>query len=292
MEGAGLVIGAVTLASLFSTCVECFDFVTLARHHERDYHIALTKLVLLKARLGAWGAAVQATSPGNELPALQQQWDENKEAVKSSLEGVYNLLQDSKKLQERYGLESIVAAEAEDTAVGEVQTIDTVFEKRALQRQQATRWRKKATWAIHDCRKFNALITDIEFFLTNLEALVQHLGVVAVTRQREVTQHEIQEIKDPASARLLTAASDQPPDAQTGPATSNEPDVAAASQKLESHRFIRNIIGEQAQGILGDIGNVDPNAAKNEYTENNVSDRAQAVMGNVDGAFASTFFRR
>ena len=52
-EAAGLAIGAINLAGLFTTCVECIDYISLGRNHGRDYEMSMTKLLLLKARLSA-----------------------------------------------------------------------------------------------------------------------------------------------------------------------------------------------------------------------------------------------
>jgi len=44
MEFAGLARSSVALASLFSTCIECFDDVDIARNYERDFEVLAAKL--------------------------------------------------------------------------------------------------------------------------------------------------------------------------------------------------------------------------------------------------------
>ena len=57
-EVAGLTVGAVVLASLFSTCIECFDYLKSTQDFRRDYRLLLVKLDLEKTRLLIWGNAV------------------------------------------------------------------------------------------------------------------------------------------------------------------------------------------------------------------------------------------
>ena len=57
-EPIGLAIGVVGLAGLFSTCVECMDYISLGRDYGKDYELSLMKTILLKARLNAWGESL------------------------------------------------------------------------------------------------------------------------------------------------------------------------------------------------------------------------------------------
>jgi len=57
-EAFGIVSGAVGIAAIFTTCVECFEYVQIGRYFERDYQTALLTLSLLRLRLSRWGAAI------------------------------------------------------------------------------------------------------------------------------------------------------------------------------------------------------------------------------------------
>ena len=51
VEPIGLTVGVIALASLFSTCVECFDLLDAGRGFGRDYELLIIQLQLEKTRL-------------------------------------------------------------------------------------------------------------------------------------------------------------------------------------------------------------------------------------------------
>jgi hypothetical protein len=57
-ETAGLVVGAVSLAAIFTNCVDCFEYVQLGRNFGTDYQRSLLKLDIAKLRLSRWADAV------------------------------------------------------------------------------------------------------------------------------------------------------------------------------------------------------------------------------------------
>lgn len=61
-ETAGLVIGAVSLASLFTDCVDCFRYVRIGQALEDDYPIYQTELDVLQLRFSRWAQAVTEIS--------------------------------------------------------------------------------------------------------------------------------------------------------------------------------------------------------------------------------------
>lgn len=62
MEVAGLVIGGVRIAGLFTVCVECFGYVQVGRELGKNYQTAVLKLDLLKLRLSRWFTAVEKSA--------------------------------------------------------------------------------------------------------------------------------------------------------------------------------------------------------------------------------------
>ena len=49
-ETAGLVFGAVSLASLFTDCVDCFNYIRIGQTLEDDFPIYQTELDVLQLR--------------------------------------------------------------------------------------------------------------------------------------------------------------------------------------------------------------------------------------------------
>jgi Prion-inhibition and propagation len=74
MEMAELVIGTVSLTSLFTNCVDCFEYVRLYRSFGKPYQRSLLKLDVVKPRLPRFDATGGATmadgTPQYEPPRL------------------------------------------------------------------------------------------------------------------------------------------------------------------------------------------------------------------------------
>src|ERR1700722_18996133 len=63
MEPVSFTVGIVGLAGLFSTCVDCFEYVQLGREFAKDYQTSELKLDILKTRMIRWGASVGVNDP-------------------------------------------------------------------------------------------------------------------------------------------------------------------------------------------------------------------------------------
>ena len=184
-EAAGLAVGAVSLATLFSTCIECLDYVSRARNHGKDFKNAMTKFDMLEARLKAWGKLLLVDKPGNELQVLKNQWEHEQEIVGKALNRIKDIFDDRQELEKRYGLQE----EEEEEEVNVVQQrslsnvmasvrlkgIDARLRPYTRSRQQGVHYWKKTVWAVHDSKKFDTLIDDLDFYIRNLEKLTKRL---------------------------------------------------------------------------------------------------------------------
>ena len=108
-EPIGLTIGGLGLAALFSTCIECMDYFHLGQNYGKDYELSLTKMILLKARLNAWGESLGVMVEGHELSSLRDRWLQERETVGRCLVGIKSIFDDSSMLEKRYGLHRNVA---------------------------------------------------------------------------------------------------------------------------------------------------------------------------------------
>src|SRR6266487_6946128 len=104
VEPVSIRISAVALASLFSSCVEYFDYIDAAQSFGRDYQLLITKLEVEKARFLIWGDSVGL---------LQAECYEGDSVLGSPLFGpviekilmsIYLLFTDTQRLTARYGL--------------------------------------------------------------------------------------------------------------------------------------------------------------------------------------------
>ena len=235
-EIAGLVVGGVALASLFSTCTECFEDVQLVRHYGRDFEVLAVKLQLAELRLNLWGRTVWITDTDTGQVGVnetwQREWPHVREGVGAALAGLTQLFQDIKRMREKYGLEQadntqealMSGSESGSSAVtgNPTATIDVVatlqnqntstafrdlrdnFRRAIVLRQKGTTLVKKSVWAIHDRAKFVDLIADVSAYLDSLEAISAQIGVL--TEQRRMFEARISQVSAPDSVQLLEDA--------------------------------------------------------------------------------------
>ncbi|KAK8022482.1 hypothetical protein PG993_013249 [Apiospora rasikravindrae] len=210
MEPIGFALG---IASLFTTCIDCFELVQSGRYLGQEYHLLETKFVNQRIRLVAWGKACGFTDPNG----YDRQIDENKEvrdAIETSLLHLIGLLQDGDRLTRKYGLRH---AEDNNQAVGPgpnalihsphtwplqlgqsavsslAQRLSRFRERTRSTQQQANLW-SKARWAIKDKEKFADLVQHLRDLVEDLEGLTA--GLDLEHRQRELIRQEVESIRE------------------------------------------------------------------------------------------------
>jgi hypothetical protein len=57
-EPFGIVAGAISIASAFTACVDCFEYVQFGRHFGRDFETCHLALNCARPRLTRWGESV------------------------------------------------------------------------------------------------------------------------------------------------------------------------------------------------------------------------------------------
>ena len=149
-EVAGLALGAISLASLCSSCIELADYITLASNLGRDFEVAFTKFLLLKTRLPAWSSCLGALESHRD-------WQNESAVVWRSLVALRQLLEGVVALEEKYGSSN----GGSDTFGNENQmvvpnrlpssdlfAVEHALDKAAKRRQKNMSLRKKFIWAV------------------------------------------------------------------------------------------------------------------------------------------------
>ena len=282
-EPAGLAIGAIGLAGLFATCVECIDYISLGRNHGRDFELSMTKFMLLKARLGAWGESLQVTQQGNENTTLRDRWLDEQGTVEACLVGIKTLFEESSQIESRYGLEALSADQTTmlSTTVRRSRAFDHIedrFKSKIQERQMNNSISKKTRWAIHDKKKFDSMIADLAFFIDGLEALSDRLQVLGL--QERLLEDQVRAITDTESINMMEVASTQ---LQTLP-SSHTP-----GNKEPSHTYVGTIIKDRAKVLNGNLGY--SSQSSHSYHGTQVSHDAHVVQGDMSDEAARAFFR-
>src|ERR1700761_1278497 len=135
MEPVSLTLGAISLAGLFSLCIQCFDLVEIGRKTSVDYEIMVVKLSIEKRRLMIWGEAVGILRPDQDRDPLLDK-PETRELVKRILDNLQRLFYEADSLKSIYGLEKTPETHL-DTAVEGSTICSPLFESSPLVQFQA-----------------------------------------------------------------------------------------------------------------------------------------------------------
>ncbi|CAN8095971.1 unnamed protein product [Discula destructiva] len=199
-ETFGIVAGAVGIATVFTTCVDCFKYVQLGRHFEQDYQTNFVTLKLLEVRLSRWGTAV-AIYDDPRLGNPNATSDEINVA-KQTLSQILVLFSESKKKSDKFRSGQI-------TGPGAVYTMDDVTDPGlsglirktnniVLGRTKEAGLRKKTAWALFERESLVQLVADTSGLLDQLERLFP-----AQNCQRKLADQDIAEIREAISLEYL-----------------------------------------------------------------------------------------
>ena len=152
-EAAGLAMGVVTIASLFTTCIELLDFVELGKNYPYDYELACAKVNLLHKRLSNWGCKIRIQELDDESSSFGKL--AKHDAIKNSLLKLSAMLSTAEGLRKKYDLRPVSQAVSE-------------FKKQSRSERWAD-WSlqllRQTTWSTRDRAKFDRFIDDISFLI-------------------------------------------------------------------------------------------------------------------------------
>ncbi|KAL9632739.1 MAG: hypothetical protein Q9164_005131 [Protoblastenia rupestris] len=287
-EAAGLAIGTIGLAGLFTTCVECIDYVSLGRNHGRDYEMSMTKLVLLNARLNAWGESLLVTYEGKENAALKGRWLQEQDTVGKCLVGINTIFEDGKQLESKYGLKPFSADQSSSSMPKEQKSkafrqVEDWFKSRIELRQEGISVTKKIRWAIRDNKKFDSMIADLAFFIGGLEDLSDRLQVLGL--QQRLLKAEVQAITDTSSISMMEDASTQIQALSSSQSSEKED----SGRVPYSHTYIGTIIKDRAKVLNGNLGL--QGQSSHSYYGTQASNDAHVVQGDMSNEAALAFFK-
>ncbi|KAF2994065.1 hypothetical protein E8E13_002393 [Curvularia kusanoi] len=281
-EVAGLVIGAVSLAATFTTCVDCFEYIQLGRNFGKDYQRSLLKLDIAKLRLSRWADAVSESHNQYQVP-LRTPADA--QTVESLLGNIIDCFADAERVSRRFEAKSNNPTElqvynANTDLEPSLQTMHDKMRDLALRRQQRSTIRQKAAWALYEKRYFDRLIVDVVSLIEDLTQLFPAIQ----QRQSELVAEEIREIvSQPAFAEVESAAED----IDTLLVSSIQQALAAQG----SHNFNKNTVTDEADAQYGDQSLADEEAGS-DITGSPFSVRKLVAAQGLDAAFGRPDHRK
>lgn len=289
-EVAGLAVGVASLGSLFSTCVELAEYISLARKMGSDYEASYTKFLLLRSRLVASGTQLKiAMGEQSRYSISDRNGDWQSIAIRCLL-AIKGLLEDVNGLESKYGLRSHgegdgLRLELQQQHSLALQEVERGLQSSVKQRQRKTRLGRKIVWAIRDRKAFDRLINDLAFHVNELEHLAQRS---AGDRNLGDIMPELPTNMSPAAIQLLEAAASDPDMKQTAGRDGGASGNAVASA---GHLYLRNQIREHARVLQGDVGEGGPHGRRHVFEDNIISGGSKVVQGNVAYDFMDDFWK-
>jgi hypothetical protein len=272
-ETAGLVIGAVSLTTIFTSCVDCFEYIQLGRNFGKDYQRSLLKLDIAKLRLSRWADAVNESHNQYQVP-VRTTGDAQK--VQALLGEVVDCFADAERVSQRFETKGNKATElqvydANTELEPNIRRMHDKMRDLALRRQRRSSFRQKTAWALYEKKSFDRLISDV---VELIEGLTQ-LFPATQQRQSELVVEEVREIQSqPAFAEVETAAEG----IDTLLASSIQQALAAEG----SHNFTGNTVTGEADAQYGDryARGAQHTGPGHSYDSNMASRKAKVQYGN------------
>ena len=240
-EVAGLALGAASIGSLFTTCIQCFDIVIGAKTFSITYELLSAQLELEHLRFLTWGQSVGLVS----APDTVKRQDRNRgldqphvqPVIVKHLLCIKHLLEEAAKLNARYA-----TADDCENAVVQASTRPRLFEhtynrfKRRVQenQKQGSPW-KITRWTLHDQQSFEKTVQSLRNFVDGLEKVTKSLDGVYQAQQR-ILREEVGHIADVGSLNMVYTAS-------------------TASDRMSqsaSHRLLSDAASQRLASIEGD----------------------------------------
>jgi hypothetical protein len=267
------VIGAVSLTAIFTTCVDCFEYVQLGRNFGKDYQRSLLKLNITKLRLSRWADAVDESRNQYQVPVGTPA---EAQKVKEILGEIVACFADAEKVSKRFETKSSNSTElqvynADTDLEPSLRTMHDKMRELALMRQQRSSVGQRARWALYEKKYFDRLISDV----TQLVKGLVQLFPATQQRQSELVVEEVQEMESqPAFTEIESAAE--------GVDSLLISSVQQALAAQGSHSFTRNTATGEADAQYGNqyARGAQHTGPGHSYTENVTSEKAKAQYGN------------
>jgi hypothetical protein len=180
-EAAGLAFGGIALVTLFQTCVDFLEYFETAKRIGNERQLGDNKMRLLSVRLEQWGGDLHVMHPGEEFGGLREKWSENEDMIGGSLGSIANILGDITHLTSKYGAYKKAGLSLSDDDSQYSETFcdkSQAHQSRDLHQSPSRIFtiKQRVSWAIRGKKRFDALLTELDFFITNLELVTSRLS--------------------------------------------------------------------------------------------------------------------
>ena len=231
---------SIAIATLFTTCIECFEYFKAAKGFEQHFEVLLVKLEYQQERLLVWGdLAGVCNEKRHDVKPISESEHRRQDLMKRCLDSIHRLLKDTETLKSKYGVRAYTPAN--DTAPHSSISSNALkrFRLRLGRQSQGPSVLEKTRWAIHDETKFQKLVQDIRDMV---DCLMTDVPVPLELQDQKVQDDIASMVDDIQSLHLFQEAckDDYPEWWNAASAAIDASEVATqdnrlAGERLESH---------------------------------------------------------
>lgn len=184
---------SIAIATLFTTCIECFEYFKAAKGFHQQYEVLLVKLEYQQERLLIWGDLAGICNDKHPGVGPITESDHKRQLLtKRRLDSIKRLLEDTEALKTKYGLQPYTPASDAVPHSGISNNALKRFRLRLIHRLQGPSVLDKTRWAIHDESRFQKLVVDIRELIDGLTRAVP----VSSELQEQKVQDDIASMVD------------------------------------------------------------------------------------------------
>ena len=245
MEPAGLTLGAIALASLFTECIQCLDVIELARSSEKGLKTQVCKLSFIKRQFMVWGESIGLLSPDEGRDDVLDQV-QGRQEIEDVLHQISILLKDAEKLKTKYGVDIDSTDDKQSDRIEVSRSRRDIFKtnplvefiNRLAAHQRKSTILSKTRWAIRDSKKFESLVGDLDWFVTKLITIdVSHETHI---RREMATREEVQSIDDLSTLSIMEQTCTGPNRSWATAARIHSDYLSCAGSVIERNHRIRD----------------------------------------------------
>ncbi|KAJ9612393.1 hypothetical protein H2200_003990 [Cladophialophora chaetospira] len=303
-EAIGLALGTVALASLFTTCVEFMEYFELSKTYEYDYNLACLKLALLKSRLNSWGEGTGLATLGHaehEKDELHLKGSKEGHLIESSLQGIAGIFGNAQLLKDKYQLAPRKSRGVQPSS-SEPRRNKRFLSFLSSRNRETFTSRRSTVWAVRDKQKFDILIDDLDFLISNLEAVSTKVRP-SPTRTMSARNESSRLPDTPVSAVLANQTARRTPAAPLQTSQSHSQGRTEQHQNMntsqryekDGHAFSIEQMQDRSHAFQGQVGaaKLDP-VPQNQtatYTIGKMMNDSRAIHGAISSADLADFMR-
>ncbi|KAL9564420.1 hypothetical protein ACKAV7_011611 [Fusarium commune] len=201
----GTVAGAISIAGLFNNCVDCFNYIQIAKHFGQDFPRYQLRLDVAKCRLARWGASIDINN--DQRFSLTEPADPTVILAQDILKEIVARFETARKISRRYDTRTEeqglrICTEADLGPVS--QRLHSRFDGFTKERYKTLGLMKKTGWALYDKSYMGRMIDDIIASIEDLEIVFP--STPQVTRQ--LAEMEIEEVNNEQELELIQDVSE------------------------------------------------------------------------------------